>query len=684
MEFSNIEACLKNKYDSFTQIFNNWYIVVKEEDGVYMGIVDTHNNTILPLEKGSIFANESMIFINRKKSFVWDSNGKYITEPEEGIFYKPSCGIHKENKCWKTFYSKEIIVYTIRGDDKYNLHLYVPGKHLSKDSICFRNIERLNDQLFMFYNGEISNWSYKFFGIINEFGNVILPCKYQIISEQNEIYYFIENINYDGSRYSDTAIDKNGHILVNSDTCTDLQPVEGGYVIFHQKGKVGLYDPSFNIAIPAKYNELRFVKHNVLECNRVYHVDYEDNPLIVENDEFIKLPSDYCYAYCVGDNRYRVSKRNLPEGSARCGLIDIENNILMPFIHDIVYSEYLFGKKFIIFEKEGKSGIADMNGKILLDNLYDGIETIIYADQNQIPSYTRIWNIDKENHPLYGLLSSDFSEILPPIHQVMRPVKDDIVVFMFNHIWGFYSFVDNSTRILHGYTLMRDFSEGFCSVCQGGVFNWYEKDEDEEFYIHERFASVTKGRWGVVDTNGCQVVPCIYDMILPFHDGMAVVRKDSKRGLIDTKGCSVVPLEYDDIEYTYGVYIIKKEGLVGCVTSDRVIIDSKYVDIYPIDNGNLFAVKIERAWGVIDKQNEIIIPMNYHHIEYNYDRTYTCYLGELPEYDIIDSKGKIISTVRIEEDKPEEEYVFDPFDSFEDDEIESMDQNDFDHLVDLS
>ena len=48
MEFSNIEACLKNKYDSFTQIFNNWYIVVKEEDGVYMGIVDTHNNTILP------------------------------------------------------------------------------------------------------------------------------------------------------------------------------------------------------------------------------------------------------------------------------------------------------------------------------------------------------------------------------------------------------------------------------------------------------------------------------------------------------------------------------------------------------------------------------------------------------------------------------------------------------------
>ena len=132
------------------------------------------------------------------------------------------------------------------------------------------------------------------------------------------------------------------------------------------------------------------------------------------------------------------------------------------------------------------------------------------------------------------------------------------------------------------------------------------------------------------------------------------------------------------------ISIIKKEGLVGCVTSDRVIIDSKYVDIYPIDNGNLFAVKIERAWGVIDKQNEIIIPMNYHHIEDNYDRTYTCYLGELPEYDIIDSKGKIISTVRIEEDKPEEEYVFDPFDSFEDDEIESMDQNDFDHLVDLS
>lgn len=76
------------KYDSVTRIFRNWYIVEKMMDSYCIrGIVDSYNNIILPLEKGYIFANDDMVFVNREKSFVLDPNGNFICEPQENVFY---------------------------------------------------------------------------------------------------------------------------------------------------------------------------------------------------------------------------------------------------------------------------------------------------------------------------------------------------------------------------------------------------------------------------------------------------------------------------------------------------------------------------------------------------------------------------------------------------------------------
>ena len=49
------------------------------------------------------------------------------------------------------------------------------------------------------------------------------------------------------------------------------------------------------------------------------------------------------------------------------------------------------------------------------------------------------------------------------------------------------------------------------------------------FDFENGFASVRNGeKWGVINTEGKEVVPCIYDMVNSFHDELAAVCKNDK------------------------------------------------------------------------------------------------------------------------------------------------------------
>lgn len=652
------------QYDSVTRIFGNWYIVTREKDQyLCSGIVDTNNQIILPLEKGYIFVSEDMIFVNREESFVLDCNGNYIVNSQENVYYKPSCGISwTDGQKPPHYFPGEIIVYGFKDESNKDLHLFVPGQQPSKETPSFSKIERINEFLYKISDGSVSYWHNQIFGIINKYGNVVLPNKYQIITKQNEVFYLVQDINDYGDREYVTAIDCKGHILVNSDDIIYIRPNEDNYVLIREREGLGFLDPEFNVVIPTKYSSLEFIEHNVLRHNEVYYIDYKENPLIPQGDEYIILPADFCRAGKVSDNLFSVCKK-IDDDNWRCnsslfGLIDDRQNEIMPFEYNYLRGIDWFGKKLVLFCKNGKEGIADIEGNILLANKYDGIDITNKGDYLSFP-LTTMWNEDKEGNRLYGVLSPDFHEILPPIHQVLRLPKEDIIVFMFNNIWGFYSITEQTTRILHGFSMVRDFSEGYSSVNSGGELLW--EDVYGEFENSKKQLRVNNGKWGVICKTGQLVIPCIYDAIAPFINGGALVRKEGKRGMINTKGEVIVPIIYNTVEnICNGVSIVEKNGLYGFVTLDGVTVECKYTEIRDFDKDGLTLISENGDWGIIDKRGEIIIDTKYHHIEDTVDGNYCCYLCEyLPDYDIIDKHGNIISSVRIEEKQEEVEQVED-------------------------
>ena len=97
-------------------------------------------------------------------------------------------------------------------------------------------------------------------------------------------------------------------------------------------------------------------------------------------------------------------------------------------------------------------------------------------------------------------------------------------------------------------------------------------------------AMTTINKWGFVDKNGVEVVPCKYDEVNDFHEGMAKVSLNGKFGYIDKSGKVIIPLKYDEIS----ILATQNDFHEG-----------------------LAAVCVNRKFGFIDKSGKVIIPIKY-------------------------------------------------------------------------
>ena len=74
------------------------------------------------------------------------------------------------------------------------------------------------------------------------------------------------------------------------------------------------------------------------------------------------------------------------------------------------------------------------------------------------------------------------------------------------------------------------------------------------------------GKWGVINTEGKEVVPLKYDDVEYFHEGLAAVKLNGKWGFVDKEGKEVIPLKYDSVgsfhEGLAGVLLNGQGGLV--------------------------------------------------------------------------------------------------------------------------
>jgi len=141
----------------------------------------------------------------------------------------------------------------------------------------------------------------------------------------------------------------------------------------------------------------------------------------------------------------------------------------------------------------------------------------------------------------------------------------------------------------------------------------------------------SNNKWGFIDETGKLIIPCKYDLVHGFVEGLAAVWLNGKGGFIDKTDNVVIPLKYGEIsEFSEGLAKVTFNGKYGFIDkTDKVVIPFEYdlaygfsekFGLFPSYNPpEGFAMVIvkgkygssEAKYGFFDKMGTNVVPVEY-------------------------------------------------------------------------
>lgn len=313
---------------------------------------------------------------------------------------------------------------------------------------------------------------------------------------------------------------------------------------------------------------------------------------------------------------------------------------------------YSLLKSFTNFEEQNiHTNIKLIIMKKVIDHcIYQNVEVQEGCDVARVKDDTSLW----------GLISlPSCKEILPCKYQSMSNFKDGLSIVS---IEGKYGCINKQgvEIVPLQYDAISDFVRERAIVSSnrksglidtaGNIVVDYKYDDISGLDLECDLVVVqSEGKWGALDMNGKEILPCIYDYIsltdrLRWKDSSAIhlrVELDGKMGLFDIHGKQLTPIEFDKVEVAHGYIIAKKEGTCAMFDMDmNMILPFLYTDIILSPEKQIIRVKHGDCMGCVDFTGKEIIPVSYSSVWWHDDAVYiTEYSYPFDVAGLIDHKG---------------------------------------------
>lgn len=134
-----------------------------------------------------------------------------------------------------------------------------------------------------------------------------------------------------------------------------------------------------------------------------------------------------------------------------------------------------------------------------------------------------------------------------------------------------------------------------------------------------------KDKWGFASFEGEIVVPCVYDAVEFYSDGLAKAKKSGKVGYINKEGVTVVPFQYDECIRIYVVH--NGEHSIGINYNPEIHLNQDF-DFQDRLNNRFIATKNKKCgvMRLMDGEPKIIIPLSYSKIQFDpSNKTFHCF-----------------------------------------------------------
>lgn len=401
-------------------------------------------------------------------------------------------------------------------------------------------------------------------GYINENGDEVIPCVYEMAGPFSDGLAYVLPANEDKYVYIDT----NGQIALRTDY-EFVRSFSGGAAPVSHGQEWALIDKKGNELTEFAYTSL--IPYNY-EGEQIFVVQTPDNKYGILNKKGeVVLPCEY--GVIDHFDQGVATLLEIGKGAKKVGLVNVEGRIVLPFAYDGIQ---LTGEGIVRLQSDSKYGFADLNGNVLMpctyseaDNTFRDRRIAVYRDDNGslkqgfvnargievIPcqydvayelgtgalvrtgfaeSRARVVKDGK-----FGFIDRDGNEITPFIYTDANDFHRGVAAVRRNDGWGFINLSGKEIVECDYDNVGYETIEGLNATLNDETVYFNNKGVSIEPEITERYDFVGEpsedlipvrhnSRWGVVDENGEIVIPCQYDNITPFVNGVAIATDGGK------------------------------------------------------------------------------------------------------------------------------------------------------------
>jgi hypothetical protein len=638
-------------YEQLTRIENTTNFIAQKDEK--KGIITQNNKILLPFESQDIFvmANNKVRVVKNNRQGILDeqANIKIPIEYEE------------------LYFSLESQYIIAKKAEKYGLIDHNNKTHLAFDYAMLTRMDK----------GQFVAQKKDKVGVIDSLGKTIIPFDYTHIAQQ---YQNLLYANKDQKKY--LIFSKKKIFEIKHYDIDMLKEGTAWVGICLPNGKCGFLDLNGNEVIPFEYQSYHDFDKNtaaILRKNNKFGLIDSQNGMLLpfiydslSNIYVIKNYQKYYYARKDGKvgfidknektilsfeqeeirfhNSYSIIDSSfyfLKDG--KWGLRTL-NQIEIPAIYDDLNSFYVEKKKYFVAVKEGKKGIVNFDGTIVIPCEYDKFSIVQWRSQYDFRNIDSFFIAFKNNKK--GVISAKNEIIIP-----FEFAEEDVFYFYHNVVYinknnkiGAYDLKGNllfpfeyenqdnfrnieinilkkeDKMVLIDFKNGKILSEPYQYIY---VISGLSESKTISALVHDN------GKMGSLDKNFKLSIPIEYDELsfgASNNENHLKAKKNGKYGIIDSKNNVILPCVYERLEFYKDKFLATKDGMMGVITIDgKTIIPFNYLNILWQANGNYIAsIKngVEKSYsgrespipiyGIIDSLGKEIIPFQYKNINTSY------------------------------------------------------------------
>lgn len=272
---------------------------------------------------------------------------------------------------------------------------------------------------------------------------------------------------------------------------------------------------------------------------------------------------------------------------------------------------------------------------------------------NREYNYFAVFSADK-----WGVINQDGEIVISPSYQEMIVIPDntkDVFICTYD--------VDDTTGTYKTKALNKDNEE---------IFTQYEQilpienfDENENLWYEQNVLKVMQnGKYGLINLNGKQVLPCEYDNISVIEgiENSLIIEKDGQKGLTNNSGSILIEPQYTEIKnlgetYKEGYITVNSEGKYGVISATKQqILDNKFDEIKQIYLENNYLVIEGGKEKIINSSGETLIEDGFDDIKSSTTRGVTFVLDNL--YGEMSTSGETLIEAKYQDLKQAKDNVY--------------------------